>query len=186
MKGKLVVRVNHCVGCKTCEIACAVEHSQSGDMYQALQETPAPVARVKVMEGEVSFRAPMQCRQCADAACVRVCPKQALSRADADSPVIWDDDPCTRCRLCVLVCPYGMIALDERSNTIVKCDQCAHRLERDTLPACVVACPTGALLFDIEGAGAAEGEREFLVRVEYAPAEDAEGRAGSALAVENT
>jgi formate dehydrogenase iron-sulfur subunit len=37
--------------------------------------------------------------------------------------------------------------MDEHAHAIIKCDQCIERLQQGQLPACVVACPTGALEF---------------------------------------
>ena len=82
----LVVKVDRCLGCKSCELACAVEHSASRDLYEAIHETPGPRARVRVSQG-TTFAIPLQCRQCGDAPCVAICPTNALHRADEESPV---------------------------------------------------------------------------------------------------
>ncbi|MCX8053609.1 MAG: 4Fe-4S binding protein [Armatimonadetes bacterium] len=164
MKGMLVVRVERCLGCKSCETACAVEHSKSKNLYDAIHETPTPRARVNVANGE-GFVVPLQCRQCEDAPCVEICPTKSLRRADQDSPVIIDHDLCIGCKWCLIACPFGVIALDERSRTVVKCDQCFERLERGELPACVSACPTRALSFEtVEEILMAKRER-FLVKI---------------------
>jgi len=62
MKGAIVVNAGRCQGCKTCEVACAIEHSQSKQLVAAIHETPAPVSRVCVEQGE-GFAVPLQCRQ---------------------------------------------------------------------------------------------------------------------------
>ena len=56
MKIDMMIQVNpeKCLGCKSCEIACAVEHSASKDLYRALEEKPLPAARVQV-EGDAEF-----------------------------------------------------------------------------------------------------------------------------------
>ena len=146
MKGVLVVRVNRCTACRSCELACAVEHSVSKDLVGAIAEMPPPASRVSVEAGP-GFAAPLQCRQCADAPCVAVCPSRALHRGDPDSPVRLDQELCVGCRGCVLACPFGVIRMDKFSHTIIKCDQCAERLERGERPACVSACPVQALEF---------------------------------------
>ena len=48
MKGTIVVNVSKCLGCKSCELACAVEHSESRDLVTAIAESPAPRPRVSV------------------------------------------------------------------------------------------------------------------------------------------
>ena len=165
MKGMIVTRPHRCLGCKACEIACALEHSRSRDLYQAMCESPAPSSRVEVAQGE-AFVVPLQCRQCEDAPCATVCPKSALSRADMESPIVLDHDLCIGCQWCVLACPFGLITLDENSKTIIKCDQCSERLKRGELPACVSACPTGALEFESSDKVVADTREKFLVRIE--------------------
>jgi carbon-monoxide dehydrogenase iron sulfur subunit len=146
MKGMIIVDVDKCNACKSCEIACAVEHSVSKDLYQAIHEDPRPRARVSVQQG-ISFSVPLQCRQCANAPCIALCPTKALYRQDEQSPVLLDEEKCIGCDWCVLACPFGVIRLDEGRHVVVKCDQCFERVQRGELPACVAACPTGALAF---------------------------------------
>lgn len=147
MKGIIVVKVDRCLGCKSCELACAVEHSQSKTLPEAMHERPRPCPRVSVCKG-ARFAVPLQCQQCSQAPCVAACPTQALHRADDDGPVVIDHELCIGCKWCILACPFGMIRLDEAERTIVKCDQCVERVERGELPACVQACPSGAIQFE--------------------------------------
>jgi carbon-monoxide dehydrogenase iron sulfur subunit len=167
MKGMLVVKIDRCLGCKTCELACAVEHSQSKDLQQAIHESPQPRSRVKVEQG-ASFAVPRRCRHCEDAPCIPACPTEALKRENKDSPVIIDEDLCIGCGKCVRECPFGVISLDKANRLVTKCDLCYERVERGELPACVCACPTQALEFrDTEEAGAGK-RKASLVRIERA------------------
>ena len=45
---ELQINLEHCVGCKSCEIAYAVEHSVSKNIYTAILRIDVPVARVFV------------------------------------------------------------------------------------------------------------------------------------------
>ena len=76
-----------------------------------------------------------------------------------------DHDLCIGCKWCVLACPFGVITLDERSRTIIKCDQCFERLEQGELPACVSACPTRALDFKTMDEILKEKREGFLVQI---------------------
>lgn len=146
MKGIITVKVDRCLGCKSCEIACAVERSASKVLAEAIHEQPAPEIGISVEKG-TTFVTPLQCRQCEDAPCMAVCPSHALHRADTQSPVVIDGSLCVGCQLCVLACPFGVIRMDEDTHAIVKCDQCSRRLKAGNVPACVESCLTGALEF---------------------------------------
>ena len=159
MKAMVVVNVEKCLGCRSCQIACAVAHSASKDLYQALLETPAPKARVSVEQGR-GLPVPVQCRHCEDAPCIAVCPTGALYREDEDSPVVIDDDRCIGCKMCIQVCPFGVISLSGEGKGVLKCDLCVERLAQGQEPACVCACPTGALRFgDVEEASRTKRRR---------------------------
>jgi len=164
MKGMIVVKAAQCLGCKTCEIACAVEHSASRELFDAIREDPAPASRVDVQQGE-GFVVPLQCRQCENAPCVAICPTHALHREDPDSPVLLEHDRCIGCKWCVLACPFGVIRLDSRQRAIIKCDQCIERLRRGELPACVSSCPTGALEFKSQEEVVKDKREAYLVQI---------------------
>ena len=40
----IACRVEHCLGCRSCEMACAVEHSKSKDIREAVIEHPTAKA----------------------------------------------------------------------------------------------------------------------------------------------
>lgn len=174
MKGMIVIKVDKCLGCKSCEMACAVEHSQSKDLYEAIHETPTPRARVSVNQG-ADFAVPLQCRHCEDAPCMEICPTKALDRADKDSPIVIDHDLCIGCKWCILACPFGVINLDDQNRVITKCDQCFERVERGEKPACVSACPTGALEFKEMKEILAEKREGTLVLIEQGLAGGSKG-----------
>ena len=169
MKNMLVVKVEKCVGCKSCEMACAIEHSVSKDLSLAIHETPRPKSRVRVQQG-ATFAVPLQCRQCEDAPCITICPTKALHRADADSPVMIDHDLCIGCQWCVLACPFGVISLDSDGRSIVKCDQCFERVQQGKQPACVTGCPTGALDYTAMDTVVTEKRKASLLQIEAAMA----------------
>ena len=146
MKGMIVVRVDRCLGCNSCRVACAVEHSASKNLLGAIGESPAPRARVRVEPGP-GFAVPLQCRHCEDAPCVLVCPTKALHRNSDQGPVLVEAGRCIGCKFCVVVCPFGVIESSPDGKAVVKCDLCTERTEAGKPPACVAACPTGALVF---------------------------------------
>ena len=136
---------DRCVGCLSCELACAVAHSISKTLTGALIEKPR--SRVHV-EAVGDRPVPMQCRQCEDAPCVSVCPSGALSRSGPEQPVLFEAARCIGCKMCIQVCPFGSLELGPDGKGVLKCDLCIERLEKGETPACVAACPTRALRFE--------------------------------------
>ena len=164
MKGVIVVDVEKCLGCKSCQLQCALEHSRSKNLHEAIHEYPPPRWRITV-EAVDDLAAPRQCRHCEDAPCVQVCPSQALSKPAADGPVMLDGDRCIGCSLCVTACPFGGIAMDDVAGAVIKCDFCLARLEEDRLPACVEGCPTNALQFKRLEEVAPEKRKKYLTGI---------------------
>jgi formate-dependent nitrite reductase membrane component NrfD len=51
-------------------------------------------------------------------------------------------------------CPYDALYIDPNNNTAGKCNFCAHRVEMSLEPACVIVCPTQAILAgDLDNSG---------------------------------
>ena len=169
----LFTDITRCMACHNCELACAVAHSASKALVEAITEEPRPSARLSI-ETAGEMPVPLQCRQCQDAPCMVICPTHALYRADDESPVVIDHDKCIGCTWCVLACPFGVITVDAGGRMVVKCDQCFERVGRGELPACVSACPTKALTFTSLEEVVAGKRDESLLRIERALAgEDA-------------
>lgn len=138
---RLFVDQSKCLGCKTCELRCAVERgSVSKVLSEAVQERILPRPRVYV-EWDGKNPAPTQCRHCQDAPCLEICSTGAMQRDEKTGCVLVDVDKCLGCWMCVMVCPYGVIAPTSEKHAADKCDQCFQMPE----PFCVAACPTGAL-----------------------------------------
>ena len=145
--GKIIAcRVEHCLGCRSCEIACALAHSESQDLLGALAEHPRPQRRVTV-EVAGGHGLPLQCRHCEEGLCQLVCPTGAIHRDEASGTTQVDEDLCIGCKLCILMCPLGVLRIGEATRATIKCDQCIERQAEGMEPACVAACPTHALQF---------------------------------------
>ncbi len=43
-------------------------------------------------------------------------------------------------------CPYDALYIDPQTHTAAKCNYCAHRIDRGLEPACVIVCPTQAIV----------------------------------------
>ena len=127
----------------SCMVACAVEHSRSKTLFGAVSEPHPPKARLYVEWAAPDRKVPLVCRQCEDAPCMYACISGAITRNEA-GVVVTDTDRCIGCWTCVMVCPYGVIGRDMETAKAFRCDRCPDR----DVPACVNACPTGALVYD--------------------------------------
>lgn len=136
-----VIDTRSCIGCHACSTACKSEN-----------EVPLGVHRTWVKYTETgrypdvrrNFQV-TRCNHCANPPCVRICPVAAMTQR-ADGIVDFDGDACIGCKACLQACPYDAIYMDPASDTAAKCNFCAHRVEQQLEPACVVVCPTHAIL----------------------------------------
>jgi Fe-S-cluster-containing dehydrogenase component/formate-dependent nitrite reductase membrane component NrfD len=130
-----------CIGCHACTTACKSEN-----------EVPLGVTRTYVKYVDVgvfpqahrAFQV-TRCNQCEDAPCVTVCPTAAMHQRD-DGIVDFNKAICIGCKACIAACPYDAIFINPEDHSAEKCNFCAHRIDVGLEPACVVVCPTQAIL----------------------------------------
>ena len=170
----IACRVERCLGCRSCEVACALEHSTSKDLRGAVREWPRPQRRVAV-ETAGAHSLPIQCRHCEDGLCQLVCPTGAIHRDDATGIVSVCDDLCIGCKLCTLMCPLGVLRVGHAGRSTIKCDQCLDRQADGREPACVEACPTDAL--QLVEANEVRDDNRHLVAVNIVAALTEDGQA---------
>ena len=148
------VNPERCVGCRQCELACLVEHSQTKDLISALTEKPVPRRFIMVAPGlHLNSAFPSKCRHCNPAPCQQACPTGAISRNDEMDIVLIDAAKCITCGMCAMVCPFDVITyyptarLKSGKKAAIKCDNCIERQRQGRQPACVEICKVGALQF---------------------------------------
>jgi formate dehydrogenase iron-sulfur subunit len=87
------------------------------------------------------------CKHCVNAPCQEACPTGAIIRTEFDT-VYVQQDICNGCGYCIVACPFGVIARDERGDHKAhKCTLCYDRLKDGMEPACAKACPTDSIVF---------------------------------------
>ena len=126
------VDTERCIACRACEAACEREHSGNAHIF------------VTSINGKHSI--PLCCLHCENSPCVEVCPTRALEKG-SHAAVLFNKVRCIGCGLCIVACPFGVIQLRDE-NTVLKCDRCINRLQKGKDPACILTCPTKALLYD--------------------------------------
>lgn len=146
---KIFCDISKCQGCKTCELACAVEHSASKDLFLALLESPLPKKRRDTQFIEQHVSCSISCQYCQDPPCVEACMASCISKDEKSEKVEIDQTRCVGCSMCIMVCPFAAISsqagIGEKSLALaLKCDLCP---DRDS-PACVDSCPSKALSFE--------------------------------------
>ena len=131
MEKLLLFNVSKCTGCRTCEMACS--------LIQTGVCNPASSRRRTISFDEDILDVPMQCQQCDDPACMKICPTEAIYVDDMTGAKIINYDKCIGCKMCSIACPFGAISVDPLNKKVVKCDLCSGD------PACAKFCPTGAI-----------------------------------------
>jgi len=175
------LNLTRCVGCRKCVHACVAENNQSrnpeiqyirvlkmpndgtfdvdkGDHHYAPKSVPEPGV----------FYMPVQCHQCKNPPCVKVCPVKATWQ-EADGITVVDYNWCIGCRYCEAACPYWARRFNftepsvppeqlnlnmsylgnrpRRKGVMEKCHFCIQRTRAGRYPACVEVCPTGSRKF---------------------------------------
>ena len=136
-----VIDHTRCIGCHACTTACKSEN------LVPLSVTRTYVKHVDIGVFPQARRAHQvtRCNQCAHAPCVTACPTTAMFKRP-DGIVDFDKSICIGCKACMAACPYDAIFINPEDHSAEKCNFCAHRIDMQLEPACVVVCPTQAIL----------------------------------------
>jgi molybdopterin-containing oxidoreductase family iron-sulfur binding subunit len=193
-----------CIGCRKCAEACHHENNHdraTNNSYIRVLEMEQGSFDMErgtttydhAVPAPGKYYMPVQCQQCDNAPCVKVCPVQATWK-EKDGIVVVDYDWCIGCRYCEAACPYHArrfnwtkpeIPADQINpdqaylsnrvrpqGVVEKCTFCLHRTREGRLPACLEACPTGARVFgnlldpDSEIRWVLENKRVYVLKEE--------------------
>ena len=114
----IVVNLDRCTGCYSCEITCKMENDIAlGEHWNKMLQR-GPFGDYPNM---TRYPLPTMCQQCADAPCVHVCPTGASYR-DGNNVVLIDREKCIGCKYCMMACPYGVRDWNKASKTVEKYD----------------------------------------------------------------
>jgi anaerobic carbon-monoxide dehydrogenase iron sulfur subunit len=137
-----------CIGCRLCEVACAMKHFEVGNpkksAIKVYQKFPKP-----------AINEPVFCRQCTFPPCVLTCASKALSKG-RNGVIKLDPSKCDDCGSCVKGCPFGAIFTHKELSHPIICDLCNGD------PECAKICPSQAIRYVPEGA-VGEARRTWLI-----------------------
>lgn len=166
-----LIDTSKCIGCRGCQVACKQWNQlpagstrntgtyQNPPDLQANTWTLIRFQEVGDADGKVEWLFRKDgCMHCTDATCEKLCPAGARVHLDYGA-VARNDEKCVGCQACVGACPFGKPKYSEEDNKVFKCGLCPDRVQNNLSPACVKACPTGALQF---------GKKEEMVKLAYA------------------
>ncbi len=144
MQSVFIFNANRCVGCNACSIGCQIENPTSSNL---LWRNVHSYNRIKHPALDF-FHISMACNHCASAPCLSSCPAKAYTRDEITNVVIHHQEKCIGCRYCTWICPFDAPKYYPLEGVVKKCTFCNDQLKENLEPACVMACPTGALTFE--------------------------------------
>ncbi len=167
----IMVDTSRCTACRGCQVACKQWNGLPGTKtkqlgtYQNPQDVSAETWKlVRFAEGIRDDGKPYwyffseQCRHCLEPPCVDIIGgyvKGGAVRDEATGAIIFKkeskDAPFEEVKS---ACPYNIPRQDAKSGVLAKCTMCIDRISSNRVPACVLSCPTNAMVF---------GDRDFIV-----------------------
>jgi len=87
------------------------------------------------------------CMHCQDPGCLKACPSPGAIVQYSNGIVDFVEENCIGCGYCVTGCPFDIPRISKRDHKAYKCTLCSDRVAVGLEPACIKACPTGALVF---------------------------------------
>jgi DMSO reductase iron-sulfur subunit len=137
--------MTQCIGCKCCVVACNEQNGNPADINWR---------RVGEIEGgwypdTYRLYLSMGCNHCLEPSCLIGCPVNAYTKDPVTGIVQHSAETCIGCQYCTWNCSYGVPQYNPERGVIGKCDMCYGRLTEGREPACVNACPEGAIRIEI-------------------------------------
>jgi len=155
-----LIDVSKCIGCKACQVACMEWNDLRDEVgtnvggYQNPHDltekswTLMRFAEYENPKGDLEWLIRKDgCMHCADPGCLKACPAPGAIVQYANGIVDFHEENCIGCGYCIAGCPFNVPRLSKRDKKVYKCTLCSDRVAVGLEPACVKACPTGAIVF---------------------------------------
>jgi len=159
-----LVDVSRCTACRGCQVACKQWNELPGEktINRGTYQNPPDLSvatytliRFKEItdKGEIRWNFfKDQCRHCLEPPCKEAADMEVNGAIiqDQNGTVLFTE----KTRLLDIneireACPYDIPRQDPNTKLMAKCTFCADRIANGMIPACIKACPTGALAFGL-------------------------------------
>jgi formate dehydrogenase iron-sulfur subunit len=155
-----LIDVTRCIGCKACQAACMEWNNLrdpvgefEGTYDNPLDLDPHTWTLMKFTEHETD-KGDLEwlirkdgCMHCEDPGCLKACPAPGAIVQYANGIVDFISENCIGCGYSVKGCPFDIPRISQEDHKSYKCTLCSDRVAVSLEPACVKACPTGAIMF---------------------------------------
>ena len=155
-----LIDVSKCIGCKACQVACMEWNDLRDEVgtnvgaYQNPHDltenswTLMRFAEVDNDKGDLEWLIRKDgCMHCADPGCLKACPAPGAIVQYSNGIVDFHEENCIGCGYCITGCPFDIPRISKKDKKAYKCTLCSDRVAVGLEPACIKACPTGALVF---------------------------------------
>ena len=155
-----LIDVSKCIGCKACQAACMEWNDlrdEIGTCDGTYQNPPDLSAQSWTLMRFTEYENPKGdlewlirkdgCMHCADPGCLKACPAPGAIVQYANGIVDFHAENCIGCGYCITGCPFDVPRISKKDKKAYKCTLCSDRVAVGLEPACIKACPTGALVF---------------------------------------
>jgi formate dehydrogenase iron-sulfur subunit len=155
-----LIDTTKCIGCKACQVACMEWNDLRDEIgtnigqYQNphdLSDSSWTLMRFTEYEndkGDLEWLIRKDgCMHCHDPGCLKACPAPGAIVQYANGIVDFHEENCIGCGYCITGCPFNIPRISKKDHKAYKCTLCSDRVAVGLEPACIKACPTGALVF---------------------------------------
>ncbi len=155
-----LIDISKCIGCKACQAACMEWNDYRDEIgtcngtynnppdLDANQWTVMRFTEYEPEAGKLEWLIRKDgCMHCADPGCLTACPSPGAIVQYGNGIVDFHEEHCIGCGYCITGCPFNIPRLSKKEGKAYKCTLCSDRVAVGLEPACIKACPTGALVF---------------------------------------
>src|SRR5579871_6313735 len=155
-----LIDTSKCIGCKACQTACMEWNDLRDEIGTTTGVLDNPIdltdqswtvmrfSEYENPKGDLEWLIRKDgCMHCEDPGCLKACPSPSAIVQYANGIVDFHEENCIGCGYCVTGCPFDIPRISKRDKKAYKCTLCSDRVAVGLEPACIKACPTGALVF---------------------------------------